>query len=384
MNKRRLIALAASLACLAPAVLFAQEAPFKVGLILPMSGPFASTGRQIDAAVKLFIAQNGSTVAGRRVEVLLKDDGGTAETTRRVAQELIVNDNVAVLAGFGLTPLALAVGPLLTQSRTPAVIMAAATSSIVASSPYFVRTSYTLPQTAGAMADWAGRNGIRKVATLVTDYRPGIEAEKSFKERLLAGGGQVVAEIRVPLRDPDFAPSLQRVRDASPDALFVFVPSGPGTALMKQFRERGLDKAGIKLIGDGGITDDDLLNDMGDGALNVVTSFHYSAAHDSPANKQFVDAFKAANKGQRPNFMAVGGYDGMRVIYNALEATKGKGAGDPLLAAMKGQAFESPRGPIRVDATTRDIVQNIYIRRVERRNGELHNIEIDAFKAARD
>lgn len=386
MHKRTLLgALLAAAAPLAlPSLAHAQSEPFKVGLILPMTGPFASTGRQIEAAVKLYMAQHGSSVAGRKVELILKDDTGVPDVTRRIAQELVVNDKVGVLAGFGLTPLALAAAPVATQSKTPEVVMAAATSSITEASPWIVRTSYTLPQVAVAMAEWAPKNKIRKVVTLVTDYGPGHDAEKAFKERFTLNGGQVAAELRVPLRNPDYAPFLQRVRDAQPDAIFVFVPSGAGSVLMKQFVERGLDKAGIKLIGDGGITDDDILNEMGDVALGAVTAFHYSAAHPSPANKKFVEAFMAANKGMRPNFMAVGGYDGMRVIYKALEATKGKGSGEQLLAAMKGQTFESPRGPVLIDAQTRDIVHDIYIRRVERKDGQLWNVEFDAIKQMKD
>lgn len=384
MDKRTLLAVAAAALLAAPLGATAQAEPFRIGLILPMTGPFASTGRQIDAAVKLYMAQHGSTVAGRKVEVVLKDDAGTPDQTRRLAQELITNEKVAVIAGFGVTPAALAVGPIATQSKTPAVVMAAATSSIVATSPYFVRTSYTLPQTALTMAEWANRNRIKKFVTMVSDYGPGIDAEKSFKERVQLNGGQVVGEVRVPVRNPDFAPFLQRVRDLAPDAVFVFIPSGPAVSLMKQFSERGLDKAGIRLIGDGGVTDDDTLNEMGDAALGIVTSFHYSTAHDSPTNRQFVQAFGAANKGMRPNFMAVGGYDGMRVIYKALEATQGKGRGEALLNAMKGQNFESPRGPVLIDAQTRDIVQDVYIRRVEKKNGQLWNIEIDVNKGVKD
>ena len=384
MNKSTLLAALACVFLAAPLSAQTQNDPLRIGLILPMTGPFASTGRQIDAAVKLYMAQNGTTVAGRKIEVILKDDAGVPDQTKRLAQDLVVNDKVSVLAGFGITPAALAVGPIATQSKTPAVIMAAATSSIVGTSPYFVRTSYTLPQTALTMAEWAHKNKLKKFVTLVSDYGPGIDAEKSFKERVLLNGGQIVGELRVPVRNPDFAPFLQKVRDLSPDALFVFIPSGPATALMKQFAERGLDKTGIKLIGDGGVTDDDLLNEMGDVALGTVTSFHYSAAHESPVNKKFVEAFNAANKGMRPNFMAVSGYDGMRVIYKALEATKGKGNGDALLAAMKGQIFESPRGPVLIDAQTRDIVQDVYIRRVERKNGQLWNVEIDVNKAVKD
>jgi branched-chain amino acid transport system substrate-binding protein len=376
--------LAAACALASPLGALAQAGPFRIGLLLPMTGPFASTGRQIDAAVKLWLAQNGSSVAGRHIEVILKDDAGTADTTRRLAQEMVVNDKVNVLAGFGLTPLALATAPIATQSKTPMVVMAAATSSITEASPYIVRTSFTLPQVTLGIAEWAPKNGIKKVVTLVSDYGPGIDAEKTFRERFGLNGGQVMESLRVPLRSPDFAPFLQKVRDAHPDAVFVFVPSGVGAQLMKQFAERGLDKAGIKLIATGDVTDDDILNEMGDVALGVVTSHHYSAAHKSAANQKFVQAFGAANKGMRPNFMAVGGYDGMRVIAKALEATRGKGDGDALLAAMKGQVFESPRGPVLIDAQTRDIVQDVYTRKVERVGGQLWNVEFDTLKAVKD
>ena len=356
---------------------------FKIGLILPMTGPFASTGRQIDGAVKLWMQQNGATVAGKKVEVILKDDAGTPETTRRLAQELVVNDKVNVLAGFGLTPLALATVPIAAQAKIPEVVMAAATSSITEQSPWVVRAGFTLPQVTVPLADWAAKNNIKKVVTLVTDYGPGIDAETAFKTRFTQAGGQVLAELRVPLRNPDFAPFLQRVRDANPDAVFVFVPSGAGAVFMKQFAERGLDKSGIKLIGTGDVTDDDILNDMGDVALGVITSFHYSAAHPSAANKAYVDAFKKLN-GMRPNFHSLGGYDGMRMIYKALETTKGNTDGEALMNAMKGQWFESPRGPVTIDAATRDPVQNVYMRKVEKVNGELYNVEFATVPNVKD
>ena len=363
---------------------WAQET-FKIGLILPMTGQSASTGKQIEAAARLYMAQNGSTVAGRKVELIVKDDGGVPDATKRIAQELVVNDKVGVLSGFGLTPLALATAPIATQSKTPMVVMAAATSSITEASPFIVRTSFTLPQCAVAMGDWAPKNGFKRVVTLVSDYGPGIDAERYFKERMQLNSAQVIESLRVPLRNPDFAPFLQKVRDLKPDALFVFVPSGAGAALMKQFLERGMDKAGIKLIGTGDLTDDDQLNDMGDGALGVVTAHHYSAAHPSALNKKFVEAFKKANNGLRPNFMAVGGYDGMRVIYEALKNTKGgQGGGEAMLAAMKGQIFESPRGQIYIDAQTRDVVHNIYLRKVERKDGQLYNVEFDVIKDMKD
>lgn len=374
------------LAMLAAAVAFggaqAQNDTVKIGVILPMTGQQASTGRQIDAAIKLWVAQNGNRAGGKKVEIVLKDDGSVPDATRRLAQELVVNDKVVALAGFGITPSAMATAPIATQSKTPMVVMAAATSAITQASPYVVRTSFTLPQAAVALAEWANKNNIKKVVSLVSDYAPGYDAEKYFTDRIVLNGGQVLDKLRTPLRSPDFAPALQKVRDLGPDALYVFLPSGQGAAFMKQFGERGLDKAGIRLIGTGDITDDDQLNDMGDVALGVVNSHHYSAAHDSPTNKKFVQAFEAANK-FRPNFMAIGGYDGMRVIYKALDASKGAG-GDALLNAMKGQVFESPRGPVLIDAQTRDIVHDMYIRKVEKKDGQLWNVEFDAIKAMKD
>ena len=384
MNSRLLAACWALVLCLGIPAVQAQEV-FKIGLILPMTGQSASTGKQIEAAARLFIAQNGDKVAGRKIELIVKDDGGVPDATKRMAQELVVNEKVGVLSGFGLTPLALATAPLATQSKTPMVVMAAATSTITEASPFIVRTSFTLPQCAVAMGDWAPKNGLKRVVTLVSDYGPGIDAERFFKERMQLNSAQVVESLRVPLRNPDFAPFLQKVRDLKPDALFVFVPSGAGAAVMKQFLERGMDKAGIKLIGTGDLTDDDQLNDMGDGALGVVTAHHYSAAHPSALNKKFVEAFKKANNGLRPNFMAVGGYDGMRVIYEALKNTKGgQGGGEALLAAMKGQIFESPRGQIYIDAQTRDVVHNIYLRKVEKKDGQLYNVEFDVIKDMKD
>jgi branched-chain amino acid transport system substrate-binding protein len=384
MHKRTIVQAALAATLLSTGSLALAEDAFKIGLILPMTGQQATTGRQIEAAARLWMAQNGDTVAGRKVQLVVKDDTSVPAVTRRLAQELVVNDHVNVLAGMGITPSALAVAPIATQSKTPLVVMAAATSSITEASPYIVRTSFTLPQVSVSIADWAPKNGIKSVVTLVSDYGPGLDAEKFFKERFQFNGGKVLDSLRVPLMNPDFAPFLQKVRDEKPDALFVFVPSGSGAAVMRQFTERGMDKAGIKLIATGDVTDDDQLNEMGDAALGVVTSHHYSADHDSAANKKFVAAFEKANKGLRPNFMAVGGYDGMRVIYEALKKTGGKGGGDALLAAMKGQVFESPRGPAFIDAQTRDIVQNVYLRKVQKKNGQLFNVEFDVIKDVKD
>jgi branched-chain amino acid transport system substrate-binding protein len=356
----------------------------KVGLILPMTGPFASTGKQIDAAVKLYMSQHGDTVAGKKIEIILKDDGSVPDVTKRLATELVANDGVKVLAGFGLTPLALAATSIATQAKVPEVVMAAATASITAASPYVTRTSQALPQTVAPFAEYLFKNGIHKVVIMVSDYGPGYDTEKWFKEPFEKAGGEVLASLRVPLANPDFAPFLQRAADAKPDAVFIFVPSGVGAIVMKQFAERGLDKAGIKLVGTGDVVDDDILNSMGDVALGVVTSQHYSAAHDSALNKQFVADFGKANPGMRPNFMAVGGYDGMALIYKALEKTGGDDNGTKLIDAMKGQAWESPRGPISIDPVTRDIIQNVYIRKVEKVDGQLWNVEFATIPNVKD
>ncbi|MBS0541260.1 MAG: ABC transporter substrate-binding protein [Proteobacteria bacterium] len=382
MFKRRILIGAAAL-MLAPGVAFAQET-VKIGLVLPMTGQQASTGKQIDAAVKLYVAQHGATVAGKKIEVILKDDTSVPDVTKRLAQELVVNDKVAVLAGFGITPSAMATAPIATQAKVPEIVMAAGTSSITEASPYVARTSFTLAQSSVPMAEWAFKNGIKKVVTLVSDYGPGIDAEKSFTEKFKADGGTIVENLRIPMRAPDFAPVLQKVADAKPDALFVFVPSGTGAQFVKQFVERGLDKSGVKLIATGDVTDDDQLNGMGDAVVGVINAHNYSANHNSALNKSFVEAFKKANGGLRPNFMAVGGYDGMHLIYEALKKTGGDANGDKLMAAIKGMAWESPRGPISIDPATRDIVQNIYIRKVQKVDGELYNVEFDTIANVKD
>jgi branched-chain amino acid transport system substrate-binding protein len=285
---------------------------------------------------------------------------------------------------MGLTPLAFAVAPLATQAKIPLVDMVAGASVITEQSPYIVRVSFTLPQHAVAIADWAAKNGSKKALTIVTDYAPGVDAETFFKARFTAAGGTIVDSLRVPLMAPDFAPFLQRAQDTAPDTIFVFIPAGKAGAFFRQLVERGLDKSSIKLIGVPDVTDDDELSGMGDSIIGTVTSGNYSAAHPSPMNKAYVEAFKKANSGLRPNFISVGGYDGMQLIYEALKKTKGSTDGDALVNAMKGMSWESPRGPVSIDPETRDIIQNIYIRRVEKVNGELYNIEFMSFDNMKD
>jgi branched-chain amino acid transport system substrate-binding protein len=356
------------------------EEKFKIGVIQPMTGPFASTGKQVVAGINTWMALHGNKVNGREIEVIVKDDGGVPANAKRIAQELIANEKVNILTGGGLTPLALAAASIATVTKTPFVIMAAETIAITNASPYAIRTSGTIPQTTIGGAEWAVKNGMKKVVLLVSDYGPGFEAEKTFKETFTKGGGQILDSLHVPLENPDFAPFLQKVRDMKPDAMFVMLPSGPGAAMLKQAAQRGFDKAGIKIICQGATTDDDNLNQAGDTAIGTISSDFYSAAHPSPMNKKFVEDFGKTNGGMRPNFFGVAAYDGMRVIYEAIKTAKDPNNGDALLAAMKGQSFESPRGKVTLDPQTRDFIQDIYIRKTEKVNGQLYNVEFDVIK----
>ena len=371
-----------ALAALGAGSAFAQDV-VKIGLVVPMTGEQASNGKQIKAGVDLYMTEHGDTVAGKKIEVILRDSGSVPSNTKRLTQELIVNDKVSVIAGFETTPAALAAAPLATEAKVVEIVLVAGTSFITERSPYIVRTSDTVAASCVIIADWAAQNGIKKVVSIVSDYAPGFEAEKSFTARFKAAGGTVAEAIRVPLVSPDFSPFLQRAADDKPDAIFVFLPAGQGGIFINQYAERGLDKAGIKLIGPGNVTDDDLLPDMSDAVIGTVTAYHYSTDHNSPKNKAYVAAFEKAN-GFRPNFISVAAYDGMHLVYEALKKTGGKADGDSLIAAMKGMKWESPRGPISIDPETRDIIQNEYIRRVEKKNGQLYNVEFATFEAVKD
>lgn len=363
-----------------------QAKDLTIGLVLSVSGPFADYGKQIKHGIDVYMAQHGDTVAGRKVKLIVKDDTGMApQVAKRMAQELLVNDKVDILAGFDLTPNAFSAAPLASQAKVPMVVMNAATSSVTEKSPYIVRVSMTLPQGSWAMAKWAAENGIKSAYTLVADYGPGHDAEVQFKKTFTELGGKIVGEVRTPVNTADYAAYLERVKDAKPDAMFTFVPPGSSmVALMKGFRELGLDKAGIQAIGPGDLTDENELAAMGNSALGLVTAFHYSQAHDSPENKAYVAAYLKAFPKDRPNFMSVGGYDGMHLIYQVLEKTKGDAGGDAFVAAAKGMQWTSPRGPVQIDPQTRDIVQNEYIRKLENVNGELQNVEFATLKAVKD
>jgi branched-chain amino acid transport system substrate-binding protein len=378
----RLLATGSALAIL-PAVAAAQET-VKIGFSVPLTGAFSENGKQMVAAIKIFTEQRGSVVAGRKIEVIVRDDGGVADQAKRIAQEFVVQSKVAVLAGYNPTPVALAVAPLSAEAKIPQIVVGSSASVTTTRSPYIVRTFSTQAQITVPMADWMLKNGIKRVVTFVSDYAPGLETEKAFIEAFKAGGGEIVESVRVPLQALDFAPFLQRARDARPEAIFAWVPGGLAGSFVRQYAERGLQSSGIRLIGTGDITDDDILNQLGEPMLGITTALQYSAAHESEKNKTFVAGFERVGGGMRPDHVGVAVYDAMHLIYAALEKTGGNANGDVLLAAMKGMAWESPRGPIAIDPDTRDIIQDIYIRRVERRNGQLYNIEFDKYPAVKD
>ena len=371
----------ASLWAVVPA--HAQQA-VKVGLIMAYSGQFTDAAAQMDNGVKLYMKQHSDTVAGRKIEVIRRDTGGAPDAAKRLGQELIVRDNVDVLAGFVLTPEALAVAELSAEAKKFMVVMNAATSIITTRSPYVARASLTLPQNCEQLGTWAFRNGVRKVYTMVSDYAPGHDAEASFQSAFKAAGGEIIGAVRMPVTTVDFSPFVQRVKDQDPEAIFVFIPGGSQPpALAKALVERGIDVKKIKLMGQGEIAEESALAGMGDAGIGIITAFHYDYNHQSPTNADFVKAYNAEFK-RNPDFFSIGGYDGMHLIYEALKKHGGKTDGEGLIAAAKGMKWESPRGPMSIDPETRDVIQTIYIRRVEKVNGQLRNVEIDKVPNVKD
>ena len=361
----------------------AAEAPLKIGISIPLTGAgFNAVGRQLQAALKLYMQQHGDTVAGRQIQITIRDDGGVADNARRLIQEMIVDQKVDIL-GIGITPTALAIASLATESKKATLVMSSGASITTTKSPYFVRASFILPPQSWILAEWAFKNGSKRVVTLVNDWAPGVEAETSFTTRFKQVDGEIVESIRIPLANPDFAPFLQRVGDIKPDTAFIYFPGTQAPIFAKQFAERGLGRSGIKIIGPGDLTDDDDLNNMGDQMLGMITAGPYSAAHDSALNAAYVAAMQKAN-GFRPDFVSLGAYDGLHLIYEALKKTGGNSDGDALSAAMKGMAFESPRGPISIDPHTRDIVSNIYIRKVVKKDGQLWSEEFETYPSVKD
>ncbi len=378
---------AAVVAALSSAGALAQTV--KLGIVNTYSGPFAAVGEQLDRGIRLYMKQHEKDLpAGVKLEIIKRDDTGpNPEVAKRMAQELITRDHVQILAGTIYTPNALAIAPLATEAKVPFIVMNAGTAIITTKSPYIARTSFTMWQSSYPLGKWAAKNGVKKAFIAVSDYGPGIDAEAAFTKGFTDSGGQIVGSVHMPLANPDFVPFMQRAKDSGPDAVFVFVPGGKdATAVMKTFGDLGLKQAGIKLIGPGDISTDEELHNMGDVALGVVTAFHYSAAGNRPANQAFVKAYQAEyGADQEPSFEVVGAYDGMAAIFHVIIEQKGNIDPDKTMALLKGwKDDDSPRGPIMIDADTRDIVQNEYIRKIERVDGKLENVELETITMVKD
>ncbi len=377
--------------CAAAAMLFAggahaDTAAVKIGLIMPYSGVFADAARQMDAGLALYMRQHGDTVAGKKIVILRRDVGGiNPSLAKRIAQALVVRDRVDILAGFALTPNAIAAADVSRKAKVPLVIMNAATSIITTKSPYAVRVSMTLPQIAAPFGTWVARHGSKSVYIMVSDYGPGHDAEKAFAATFTADGGKVVGSVRMPPAETDFSSFVQRAKNAKPQAVFVFVPAGsPPAAMMKSLRDHGMTPDKVKILGSGNLTDDSALKGMDRSMAGILTAYHYDHTHRSALNEKFVKAFRRRHKGLNPDIQTVGGYDGMHLIYAVLKKTGGDSGGEAFIAAAKGMRWQSPRGMIEIDPRTRDIVQTIYVRRLELVNGKLQNVEIDKFDAVKD
>jgi branched-chain amino acid transport system substrate-binding protein len=384
--RKSLIGLGGLAAMMIAATPAGAQQSVKIGLIMPYSGQFADTATQMDNAIKLYVKQHGDTVAGKKLEFLRKDVGGIApDVAKRLAQELVVRDQVDILGGFILTPNAMAAGDISAEAKKFMVVMNAATAIVTTKSPYMARTSVTVPQLNESFGTWAYKSGIRKVYTMVSDYGPGHDAEQSFQRGFKDAGGEIVGTVRFPVANPDFSAFVQRAKDVNPEAIYIWVPGGAQPASIgKALAERGIDPKKTKILGQGELTEDEARKSMGDASIGIITVYHYDHGHESALNKKFVQEFKDAYGGRNPNIYAIGGYDGIHLIYEALKKTGGKADGDALIAAAKGMSWESPRGPISIDAETRDIVQTVYIRRVEKVGGELRNVEFDKLESVKD
>ena len=363
----------------------AQET-LKIGVILPYSGPFADAANQLQAGIDLYLAEHGDEVAGRKIELIKRDTGGPApDVARRLAQELVVRDQVDILAGFALTPEALGAAEIATEAQKLMVVMNAATSVITEQSPYIVRTSVTIPQLNYAFGTWAYEQGVREAYTLVADYGPGIDAETSFAKGFTEAGGTIVGADRTPVANPDFSAYVQRVADAGPEAVYIFVPGGAQPAAIgKALVDRGLAPPDIKVLGQGELTHPEALESMGETARGIITTFHYTLERDDPLNKAYVEGYTAANNGRKPDLFSIGGYDGMHLIFEALKATNGDASGDALIEAAKGMSWDSPRGPMSIDPETRDVIQTVYIREIQEVDGELQNVIVHEIPNVKD
>src|SRR5688572_27399129 len=359
----------------------------KIGLVLTLSGQFADAGNQLDNGIKTYMKQHGDTVAGKKIEIIRKDTGGPApDVAKRLSQELVVRDKVDMLAGYVLTPNAMAAGDVSAEAKKFMVVMNAATSIVITKSPYMIRTAVTLPQVMESFGTWAAtKGGLKQNYSMVTDYGPGHDAEAAFTSAFKAAGGTMVGSVRFPVANPDFAAFVQRAKDLGPQSIYIFIPGGAQpAALGKAFAERGIDLKKTRVLGSGETTAEAALKSMGDTALDIITAWHYDYMSNSPLNQRFVKEYNGVAGGRNPDFFSIGGYDGMHAIYETLKKTGGKTDGETMIAAAKGLKWTSPRGPMMIDPETRDVVQNVYIRRVQKVGNELINVPFDTIPMVKD
>ena len=382
---RRVLGLGCAFALLLGAPSAQAQGTVKIGLINVLSGQFADAGIQLDNGVKTYMKQYGDTVAGKNIEIIRRDVGGPApDVAKRLAQELVVREGVDILAGFLLTPNALAAADVSAQAKKFMVVMNAATSIITTKSPYMIRTSVTLPQVMETFGTWAAKGGTKKCYTMVTDYGPGHDSEAAFQRAFKEGGGEIVGSVRFPVANPDFSAFVQRAKDMNLECIYIFIPGGAQpAALGKAFAERGIDPTKTKILASGEATSEQALKSMGDAGLGIISAWHYDYKSDAPRNVEFVKLFNEMH-GRNPDFFSIGGYDGMHAIYEALKRADGKTDGESLITAAKGMTWDSPRGPMSIDPETRDVVQTIYIRRVQKVGGELVNVPFDKIEKAKD
>jgi len=382
---RRVLGLGCAVALLLGAPSAQAQGTVKIGLINVLSGQFADAGIQLDNGVKTYMKQYGDTVAGKKIEIIRRDVGGPApDVAKRLAQELVVREGVDILAGFLLTPNALAAADVSAQAKKFMVVMNAATSIITTKSPYMIRTSVTLPQVMETFGTWAAKGGTKKCYTMVTDYGPGHDSEAAFQRAFKEGGGEIVGSVRFPVANPDFSAFVQRAKDMNLECIYIFIPGGAQpAALGKAMAERGIDPTKTKILASGEATSEQALKSMGDAGLGIISAWHYDYKSDAPRNIEFVKLFNEMH-GRNPDFFSIGGYDGMHAIYEALKRADGKTDGESLITAAKGMTWDSPRGPMSIDPETRDVVQTIYIRRVQKVGGELVNVPFDKIEKAKD
>lgn len=364
----------------------AQET-VKIGVILPYAGPFADAANQLQAGIDLYIKTHGDEVAGKKIEIIKKDTGGpNADVAQRVAQELVVRDGVDILAGFALTPEALGAAPVATEAQKFMVVMNAATSIVTEQSPFIVRTSVTIPQLNYSLGKWAFEHaGVKQAYTLVSDYGPGHDAEKSFSKGFSEAGGKILGSDRTPVANPDFSAFVQRVKDANPEAVYIFVPGGAQPAAIgKALVDRGLAPPATKIFAQGELTHPEALESMGETARGIITTYHYTLERDDPINNVFVKGYREANNGRSPDLFSIGGYDGMHLIYEVLKKTNGDTTGEAMVEAAKGMSWQSPRGPMTIDPETRDVIQTVYIREVREVDGKLQNVIIHEIPEVKD